>query len=153
MARQFSDIGLAVKRLQVRHHRGSDAALAPLGLTLVQWDALRQLHDYPGASLHDLAQLTFQTDQSMGALAHRMIGAGLIERVAGPGRAVRHELTAQGDALRQDAQRIVNRVLADSLSPLTPDQLETFDALLTQLITNDPQPHFRPRSEDDSQVE
>lgn len=153
MARQFSDMGLAIKRLQVRHHRGSDAALAPLGLTLVQLDALRQLHDYPGASLHDLAQLTFQTDQSMGALAHRMIGAGLIERVPGPGRAVRHELSTQGDALRQDAQRIVNRVLADSFNPLTPDQLETFDALLTQLVTDDRLARSRLREGNKSQVE
>lgn len=153
MARQFSEIGLAVKRLQVRHHRGSDDALAPLGLTLVQWDALRHLHKHPGASLHDLAQLTFQTDQSMGALAHRMVGAGLIERVPGPGRAVRHQLTAQGQTLRQDAQRIVDQVLADSFSPLTPAQLNMFDALLTQLLTNDPHPRSRPRGKDDSQVD
>ena len=134
MARHLSEIGLAVKRLQVRHHRSNDAALAPLGLTLVQWDALRHLHDHPGASLHDLAQLTFQTDQSMGALANRMVGAGLIERVPGPGRAVRHQLTAQGETLRENAQRIVDEVLAESFGRLTPDQLDTFDTLITRLI-------------------
>lgn len=144
MARQISEIGLAVKRLQVRHHRNNDVALAPLGLTLVQWDALRHLSEHPDASLHDLAQLTFQTDQSMGALAGRMIGRGLIERVAGPGRAVRHQLTAQGQTLRQEAQRIVDRVLADSFSPLTPDQLDTFDALLRHLVPDDLLPPVAP---------
>ena len=133
MAREFSEIGLAVKRLQVRHHRRNDAALAPLGLTLVQWNALRHLHQNPGASLHDLARLTYQTDQSMGALANRMVSRGLIDRVPGPGRAVRHQLTTEGNELRQHAQHIVDQVLADSFSPLTPKQLDTFDALLRQL--------------------
>src|SRR5262249_35866577 len=48
-------LGLAVKRLQMRHHRAGNAALKPLGLSLVQWDALRHLHANPDASLHDLA--------------------------------------------------------------------------------------------------
>jgi hypothetical protein len=43
----------------------------------------------PGASLHRLAQLTFQIDQSFGTLAARMADRGLIERVSGPGRAAR----------------------------------------------------------------
>ena len=137
MARDLSEIGLAVKRLQVRHHRNSDAALAPLGLTLVQWDALRHLHRHPGASLHDLAQLTFQTDQSMGALASRMVTRGLIERVPAPGRAVRHRLTPQGDTLRRAAQRVVDRVLAKSFSALTLEQLDQFDRLLEQLVPGD----------------
>jgi DNA-binding MarR family transcriptional regulator len=70
--------------------------MAPLGLSLVQWDTLRHLHRQPDASLHDLAVLTFQTDQSFGSLATRMAGRGLIERVPGPGRAVRHRLTKGG---------------------------------------------------------
>lgn len=49
-------------------------------MSVVQWDALRHLHQNPGASLHDLARLTFQTDQSFGSLAARMIDRGLIER-------------------------------------------------------------------------
>src|SRR5437870_11245274 len=41
-----------------------------------------------------LAQLTFQTDQSFGALAGRLEARGLIDRAAGPGRALRHRLTS-----------------------------------------------------------
>ena len=67
----LQEVGLAVKRLQWRHHRDRERRLADLGLSLVQWDVLRHLHAQPGASLHDLALLTFQTDQSMGALATR----------------------------------------------------------------------------------
>ena len=34
------DVALAVKRPQYRHHRALNRALAPLGLSLVQWDVL-----------------------------------------------------------------------------------------------------------------
>jgi DNA-binding MarR family transcriptional regulator len=126
-----------VKRLQMKHHRTLTAALAELDISLVQWDALRHLHHNPGASLHDLAQLTFQTDQSFGALAARMMTRGLIERIPGPGRAVHHRLTGKGDQLRQAGGEIVDHVLAESFAPLTPTQLKTFDELLTQLINAD----------------
>ena len=49
--------------LQYRHHRALSHALAPLGLSLVQWDTLRHLHQRPDAALRDLAVLTFQLDQ------------------------------------------------------------------------------------------
>ena len=134
VTRPLQDIGLAVKRLQMRHHRAANAALAPLDLSIVQWDALRHLDQHPGASLHDLAQLTFQSDQSFGALAARMIDRGLIERVPGPGRAVRHRLTDKGRALRHAGDQIVDRVLTASFAPLTPEQLASFDTLLMQLL-------------------
>jgi len=136
VTRKLQDIGLSVKRLQMRHHRALNAELAALGISLVQWDALRHLDQNPGASLHDLAQLTFQSDQSFGALAGRLIDRGLIERVPGPGRAVRHRLTDKGRALRRAGDPIVERVLADSFAPLTPTQLATFDTLLAQLLSS-----------------
>jgi len=134
MTRPLTQIGLAVKRLQHRHHRGGDAALAALGLTLVQWDALRHIAENPGASLHDLAQLTFQSDQAFGTLAGRMVDRGLIERLGGPGRAVRHRLTERGDRLRVEGQRVVEGVLTESLSPLNADELAQLDGLLRKLV-------------------
>jgi DNA-binding MarR family transcriptional regulator len=129
------ETGLLVKRLQMQHHRAVNAELAPLDISIVQWDALRHLHENPGASLHDLALLTFQTDQSFGALASRLIARQLIERVPGPGRAVRHRLTAKGDQLRVTGAAIVDRVLRESLDPLTPAQWDTFNTLLRKLVT------------------
>jgi DNA-binding MarR family transcriptional regulator len=127
-------VGLSVKRLQVRHHRALNAGLAPLGISLVQLDALRHLDENPGASLHDLAVLTFQSDQSFGTLAGRMIRRGLIERVAAPGRAVRHRLTEKGLSLGRDGDEIVDRVLRESFAGLTPSQLAAFDRLLAQVL-------------------
>ncbi|MFB9410611.1 MarR family winged helix-turn-helix transcriptional regulator [Dactylosporangium matsuzakiense] len=134
MTRAITEIGLAVKRLQIRHHRGANAALAPLGVSLVQWDALRHLHRNPEASLHDLAQLTFQTDQSFGTLAARMIDRGLIERRPGPGRAIRHRLTDRGEAVRAQGQQLMTEVLERSFAALSPQELAAFDALLVRLL-------------------
>jgi len=134
MTRTLQAIGLSVKRLQMRHHRALNAGLGPIGITLVQWDALRHLDENPGASLHDLALLTFQSDQSFGTLAGRMIQRGLIERVPGPGRAVRHRLTEKGAGLRHDGDAIVERVLRESFASLAPAQLAEFDELLTQVL-------------------
>ncbi len=69
MSISLAHLVLSIKRLQVRHHRAADAELANLSITLVQWDALRHLQENPDASLHDLAQLTFQSDQGFGTLA------------------------------------------------------------------------------------
>jgi DNA-binding MarR family transcriptional regulator len=127
-------MGLMVKRLQMRHHHAANVALTDLGVSIVQWDALRHLHENPGASLHDLAQLTFQTDQSFGALASRMEARGLIERVPGRGRAVRHQLTAEGERVRRVGAEIMEQVLSESFSPLSEAQQRTFSGLLRKLL-------------------
>jgi DNA-binding MarR family transcriptional regulator len=132
------EVGLLIKRLQHRHHVACTAALADLGISLVQWDTLRHLHLNPGASLHDLAQLTFQTDQSFGSLATRMAAAGLIERVEGPGRAVRHRLTERGEALRVSGQGRVDGVLANSLGRLESTDLEALGDVLERALAHTP---------------
>jgi len=130
-------IALAVKRLQSRHHRAIEARLAPLRLTVAQWDALRHLRRRPDASLHELAELTFQTDQSMGTLATRMVARGLIERVDAPGRAVRHRITAEGERLLGAAQVEVDATLAGSLGVLTDNELEGLGAMLERVLGSD----------------
>ncbi|WP_436533453.1 MarR family winged helix-turn-helix transcriptional regulator [Actinoplanes sp. HUAS TT8] len=130
-------VALAVKRLQHRHHRALTAALAPLGLSLPQWDTLRHLHRNPDASLHDLALLTFQTDQSFGSLAARIVDRGLIERVPGPGRAVKHRLTAEGERLRAAGQALADEVVARSFGALTAAQIDELGALLEAVLESD----------------
>jgi DNA-binding MarR family transcriptional regulator len=132
------DVSLAVKRLQYRHHRALSRALAPLGLSLVQWDTLRHLHREPDASLHDLAVLTFQTDQSFGSLAARMVERGLIERVPGPGRAVRHRFTEEGARLRVEGQELVDVVVESSFRNLSAAQLDQLGELLDRVLGPDP---------------
>ncbi len=111
-----------------------DARLAPLGTTLVQWDALRAISRHRNATSHRLAQLTFQTDQSFGALASRLEARGLIDRAAGRGRALRHRLTPAGKALLSEGYTVYNEVLSQSFAPLLPTEIDTLYDLLTRLL-------------------
>jgi DNA-binding MarR family transcriptional regulator len=134
MSVKLEDLGLAVKRLQYRHHRTLDTRLAPLGISLVQWDALRAIARHHDASAHQLAQMTFQTDQSFGTLANRMEARGLIERIAGPGRAIHHRLTPAGEALLSKGRAVYDEVISESFSPLSPGELDTLYDLLSRLL-------------------
>jgi len=129
----LQQVGLGIKRAQFRHHRALDSRLSKLGLSLVQWDALRHLQANPDASLPALARLTFQSDQAFGTLSARMVDRGLIERLDGPGRAVRHRITQKGLELLATGSAVADDVLAESFSPLSRKQLDTLGALLDQL--------------------
>ncbi|HEX2910527.1 MAG TPA: MarR family transcriptional regulator [Chloroflexia bacterium] len=134
MADKLEELGRNVKRLQHRHHRTADTRLAPLGITIVQWDALRAISGHPNASAHRLAQLTFQTDQAFGTLANRLLTRKLIERVSGPGRAIRHHLTPAGEDLLEKGYSVIREVLSESFSPLSPAELATLHDYLTRLL-------------------
>jgi len=134
MGRTAPEVALLVKRLQHAHHRALSAALAELGISLVQWDTLRHLERHPDASLHELAQLTFQTDQSFGSLAARMVDRGLLLRMPGPGRVVRHRLTERGERLRDEGQALADRVFDETFAPLDQEQLDQFGDMLETLV-------------------
>lgn len=135
------DIGRAIKQLQYRHHRGMDRKLREVGTSLAQWDALRAIASRPNSSAHALAEMTFQTDQSFGALANRLLKRGMIERVAGPGRAIRHKLTPRGREMLRMGHDVIGPVLESSLSPLTSRQLDDFYRLIGRVLAegNPPQ--------------
>nr|WP_225956725.1 MarR family winged helix-turn-helix transcriptional regulator [Amycolatopsis lexingtonensis] len=117
--------------MQWRHHREGNRRLsAHAGLSLVQWDVLRHLNEQPDATLHTLAELTFQTDQSMGTLAKRMIDRGLLKRADGPGRATRHELTEDGRRAYEAGSVILEEVLAESIGTLTEAERGVLHGLL-----------------------
>jgi DNA-binding MarR family transcriptional regulator len=130
----IGEIGRSVKRLQMRHHRALNEALTPLGLTIVQWDALRHIDENPGASLHLLAELTYQSDQAFGTLAGRMIERGFIERVVTPGRAVQHRLTKLGTSQLERGTELVAETLESSFSALSPTQLAGFARALRIIL-------------------
>lgn len=129
-----SELGLAVKRLQVKQHRAATEALRPLDVTLVQWDALRHLHAHPGASQHDLAILTFQTDQAFGTLAMRLEARGLIRRASGVGRAIRLELTTEGERVFAEGLQVTERLIQRSFSVLSPVERTAFGGMLEKLL-------------------
>jgi len=130
----LQDLGRAIKQLQYRHHRTMDRRLRAVGTSLPQWDALRAVSRRPNSSAHALAEMTFQTDQSFGALAGRLVRLGMIERVAGSGRAIRHRLTPKGEATLRKGYDVVDQVLAASFSPLTKRQREELYRVLSRTL-------------------
>lgn len=122
MTTDLEALGQTIKRAQYRNHRTMDAALRELGITLVQWDALRAIERMPEASGHDLAVATFQSDQSFGTLASRLVDRGLITRSAGRGRRIEHTLTDSGRTALEDGHHTVRGVLHDLFAPLDEDQ-------------------------------
>lgn len=130
-------LALAVKRVQYKHHRTLDAKLIEIGTTLAQWDALRAIDRNPDSSSHKLAGITFQTDQSFGALANRMVDRGLILRVAGEGRAILHHLTPAGEEMLAAGSPVVDRLLAASFAPLNRTERQQLQALLFKLLGDD----------------
>jgi len=126
-------LGQAVKRAQYRNHRTMDAALRDLGVSLVQWDALRAIDRLPGASGHDLATETFQSDQAFGTLATRMEERGLIARTAGRGRRIEHSLTEAGRAALEGGRDRAAGVLDELFASLDTDERTTLLRLLRRL--------------------
>src|SRR3984893_3157825 len=111
-----------------------DFKLREVGTSLAQWDALRAIANRPNSSAHALAELTFQTDQSFGALANRLVKRGRTERVAGPGRAIRHRLTARGEATLRKGHEVGGQVLESSFAPLTSRQRDDFYRLIGRAL-------------------
>ncbi|MEU0445004.1 MarR family winged helix-turn-helix transcriptional regulator [Streptomyces tendae] len=118
MTTDLEVLGQAIKRAQYRNHRAMDAALREVGVSLVQWDALRAIERMPGASGHDLAVATFQSDQAFGTLANRLVDRGLITRSAGHGRRLEHALTEPGRTALAEGRRLATGVLEDLFAPL-----------------------------------
>jgi DNA-binding MarR family transcriptional regulator len=134
VAASLEDLGRAVKQLQYRHHRGMDQRLRQAGTSLAQWDALRAISRRPNSSAHALAELTFQTDQSFGALASRLVRAGLIERKAGRGRAIWHRLTPKGQSVLKKGYDVIGDVLEGSFGPLSRRQREQLYRFLKRAL-------------------
>jgi len=130
MTTDLEALGQTIKRAQYRNHRTMDAALRDVGVSLVQWDALRAIDRMPAASGHDLAVATFQSDQAFGTLAARLVERGLITRTSGRGRRLEHALTASGGAALDEGHRIAAGVLRELFAPLDDGQRATlFDIL------------------------
>jgi DNA-binding MarR family transcriptional regulator len=136
MTTDLEALGQAIKRAQYRNHRRMDAALRDVGVSLVQWDALRAVDRMPGASAHDLAVATFQSDQAFGTLASRLEDRGLIVRSAGRGRRLDHALTKEGRTALEDGHGVASGLLDELFAPLGEEQRTELLRVL-RLLTND----------------
>ncbi|MFF1402645.1 MarR family winged helix-turn-helix transcriptional regulator [Streptomyces sp. NPDC058294] len=132
MTTDLETLGQAIKRAQYRNHRAADAALRDIGVSLVQWDALRAIDRMPGASGHELAVATFQSDQAFGTLASRLVARGLIARSAGRGRRLEHTLTETGRTALEAGRQVMVGVLQELFAQL--DEAQRLALLQTLLV-------------------
>ncbi|MFZ6658955.1 MarR family winged helix-turn-helix transcriptional regulator [Undibacterium sp. TJN19] len=130
------ELGRSVKRLQNFNHRRLETGLREIDTTLAQWDALRAIEAHPGASGHALAEETFQTDQSFGTLATRMIANGLLERHQGAGRALIHTLTPKGKHILAQGQIIAEQVIGDSFGGISEAERIKLLSLLRKVLAS-----------------
>lgn len=128
------ELGRAIKQLQNLNHRRLETGLNEIATTLAQWDALRAIANNPGASAHMLAEETFQTDQSFGTLATRLIEKGLAERCQGVGRALLHSLTPKGRSILEQGLVIAQRINEASFGNLTAAERAQLLALVRKTI-------------------
>lgn len=138
MSTSHEALGLLVKTIQHRHHRAFDQALSESGISLVQWNALREIDRNPSASMHRLAELTFNSDQAFGTLAHRLMREGWIDRKHGPGRVLMHVLTGRGRALLDQGTDRHAAVLRACFSTLSEDDRDMLGRLLSRLLPSCP---------------
>lgn len=100
----------------------------PLGLSVLEWYALRALYAEDGVSASQLAHLVCRHPSSMTALLDRMEEKELLRRQVDEHdrRSVRVFLTDRGRALEPEIRSVIGRVdhLLDEF--ITPEQLETF---------------------------
>ncbi len=116
-----------------RHHRALDSRLRTLGTTLPRWDTLRAIDTFPGASGHDLAMATFQSDRAFGTLANRLLARDLITRSPGGGRRIQHHLTPKGKALLEAGRTEARAVFQASFAGLSADERAQLKTLLTRI--------------------
>jgi DNA-binding MarR family transcriptional regulator len=130
------ELGRAIKQLQNLNHRRLETGLREIDTTLAQWDALRAIDGNPGASAHALAEETFQTDQSFGTLATRMIANGLVERKPGVGRALVHNLTPKGHSVLLQGLVIAKNVVEDAFRDLAETERTQLLRLVRKTLLN-----------------
>ena len=101
----------------------------------MQWNALREIDRNPGCSQHRLAELTFNSDQSFGALLNRLEAAGLIDRHSTAGRARLPQLTAHGKAQLAKGQKAMSKVTRTSFAALSDLERDTLLLLLGKVLS------------------
>jgi DNA-binding MarR family transcriptional regulator len=112
-----------------------EGLISPLGLSLLEWYALRALYVDDGMSASHLALTVCRHPSSMTALLDRMEQKSLLCRQmdADDRRSVRVFLTDEGRALQPQVQAVADRLNCLLETHVTPDQMDAFHHVLSIL--------------------
>jgi DNA-binding MarR family transcriptional regulator len=122
---------------QANHHLQQvyERLVSPLGLSVLEWYALRALYADNGMSASRLAGQVCRHPSSMTALLDRMEEKNLLRREtdAEDRRSVRIFLTEQGCAYRPQVEAVAERIDRLLSDLITPDEFKTFLHVLSVL--------------------
>jgi DNA-binding MarR family transcriptional regulator len=105
------------------------------GLTSAQLFALQQIGEHPGASVNELAALTFTHQSSVSVVVQRLVRGGLVARItaAADRRRQRLQLTPRGRAVLKRAPVAVQERLIAAIAGLPPGDRRVLSRALTHV--------------------
>jgi len=106
-----------------------------LGLNIRELRVLRAIGDQPGLSSRILSEATFIEQTLVSKHLRKLVDAGLVQREleSADARRVALHLTAQGEAIRAEADRLGEEMERDFLSVLTREELAQFNRCIDKL--------------------
>jgi DNA-binding MarR family transcriptional regulator len=106
-----------------------------LGLNIRELRVMRAIGDQPGLSSRSLSEVTFIEQTLISKHLRKLVDAGLVQREleSADARRVSLHLTAQGEAIRQKADRLGEDMERDFLSVLTPEEFAQFNRCIDKL--------------------
>lgn len=127
---------LYVTTLLVRRH--FDRRATRLGLTRVQWRALKMISRAEGLSQTELAEQLDVEPIQIGRVVDRLQKSGFVERRADPNdrRRWRLFLTAKANAVVDEMNLIAEGLVDDALLGVEQADLDALDRVLTRLRAN-----------------
>ncbi len=131
----YTSIGYLIADLNRLYGRVFDRRAAPLGLTRVQWRALKRIHQAEGITQTELADLMDMEPIAVGRVLDRLQKAGFIERHSDPNdrRVWRLHLSPQSTQIMHAIERVAVGVREDSVAGVDPDELATALKVLTHI--------------------
>ncbi len=131
-------IGYLIADLSRLFGRVFDRRAAHLGLTRVQWRALKRIHQSQGITQAELADLLDMEPIAVGRVIDRLQKAGFIERRGDPDdrRVWRLHLLPPCQAVMADIEAVATSVREDCLAGIDADELATALKVLGQIREN-----------------
>ena len=131
-------VGFLLADLSRLFGRIFDRRSAHLGLTRVQWRALKRIHQHQGISQAELAELLDMEPIAVGRVIDRLQKSGFIERRGDPGdrRVWRLHLLPQSMAVMGDIEMVASTVRVDCQVGVDPAELAIALKVLGQIREN-----------------
>ena len=132
--KQHRRAGMLLTRISGLFTATNEKVLVQYGLTPVSWGVLNKIFRKPGQSTHALAEMCLLTDQSLGQIVAKLAKQGLVERTPTFGRAIIHEITAEGKSVLDEVEPLLDASITEFFSDLGAKDLSLLGDLLERVV-------------------